>query len=255
MTDYPADRTAIVTGVASERGIGRTTAELLASRGWHLGLIDLDGERTAELASDLADRYGVKAAGVGVDVSQEEAVHAAIDQLEAQLPQVVGLANIAGVSSPDPYLEVTSQEWHRVIDVNLHGVHYVTQKVARGMADRSVGRIVSISSVSAQRGGGTYSKTAYSTAKAGLIGFTRSLARELGPHHITVNAIAPGPVDTDIMGGTLTDERKAGMVSDLVLDRIGTPADIAHAIAFLFSEEASFITGQTLNVDGGHYMH
>lgn len=249
------ERTAIVTGAASARGIGRSTATLLAERGWSVGILDIDGAGAQELASELSTRYSVPAAAVGVDVGDEAAVRTALDQLEAQLPPIEALANIAGVSSPVDYLELTSEEWHRVININLNGVHYVTRRVVESMVRRRSGSVVSISSVSAQRGGGTYSKTPYSVAKAGLLGLTRSLARELGPYAITVNAVSPGPVDTDIMGGPLTPERRAGMVDDLLLDRIGAPRDIAATIAFLFSEDARYITGQTINVDGGMYMH
>lgn len=168
---------------------------------------------------------------------------------------MVALVNLAGVSSPVPYLEVTAAEWDRVISINLTGVHYATKRVTETMVKNRIGRIVNISSVSAQRGGGTYSKTPYSASKAGVIGFTRSVARELGEYGITVNAISPGPIDTDIMGGTLTEERKAAMAQDLLTSRIGSPRDIAAAIHFLISDDAGYITGQTLNVDGGLYMH
>jgi 2-hydroxycyclohexanecarboxyl-CoA dehydrogenase len=168
---------------------------------------------------------------------------------------VVALVNLAGVASPVSYLDVTPEEWQRVIDINLNGVHFSTRRAVESMVTRGVGRVVSLSSVSAQRGGGTFSKTAYSAAKAGVIGFTRSVARELGQQGITVNAVSPGPIDTDIMGGTLTEERKTAMAADGVLPRIGTPRDIAAAIAYLISEDAGFVTGQTLNVDGGLYMH
>jgi NAD(P)-dependent dehydrogenase (short-subunit alcohol dehydrogenase family) len=255
MTTFPDLKTVIITGATSPRGIGRATADLLASSGWNVGIIDLDEAECKNLANELSSRYGIQAYGAAADVADEVMVRAAIDQVENNLPQIVALANIAGVSSAVGYLELTSQEWHRVLNVNLHGVHYVTHRVVETMVRHGVGRIVSISSVSAQRGGGTYSKTPYSVAKAGLIGLTRSLARELGPHNITVNAIAPGPIDTDIMGGTLSEERKAALVEDLVVTRLGTTADIASAIRFLLAEEAGYISGQTLNVDGGLYMH
>jgi NAD(P)-dependent dehydrogenase (short-subunit alcohol dehydrogenase family) len=142
-----------------------------------------------------------------------------------------------------------------VLRVNLDGVHHVTRSVVDSMIRTGVGRVVSVSSVSAQRGGGTYSKTPYSVSKAGVIGLTRALARELGPHGITVNAIAPGPIDTDIMGGALSEERKAELVADLLVNRVGTADDIAAAISFLVAPESGYITGQTLNVDGGLYMH
>jgi NAD(P)-dependent dehydrogenase (short-subunit alcohol dehydrogenase family) len=252
---FHTERTVVVTGAASPRGIGRTTANLLAARGWHVGVIDLENAASKAVAREIAETHGVRAHGVGADVSDEASVRRAVDELEAELPQLVGLANIAGVASPVPYLDLDSDEWNRVLSINLNGVHYVSRRVAESLVQSRVGRIVSISSVSAQRGGGTYSKTPYSVSKAGVIGLTRSLARELGPYGITVNAISPGPIDTDIMGGTLTDERRAAMAADLVVGRIGTPDDVAAAVAFLLSEETGFISGQTLNVDGGLYMH
>ena len=255
MTAFPESRTVVITGAVSPRGIGRATADLLAAQGWNIGIVDLNDGDCKALAQDLTDRHGVQAHGAGADVSDEERVRAAIDEIEANLPQIVALANIAGVSSPVPYLELEPAEWHRVININLNGVHYVTRRVAESMVQSRVGRIVSLASVSAQRGGGTFSKTPYSVAKAGVIGLTRSLARELGPYEITVNAISPGPIDTDIMGGTLTDERKAAMAEDLLVNRVGSTHDVASAISYLISEDASFVTGQTLNVDGGLYMH
>ena len=255
MTDFPDSRTALLTGAASPRGIGRATAHYLAERGWNIGIIDLDASAAVAVAAEISEEHAVKAAGAGANVAVESQVRAAIDDLESRLPQVVALINIAGVSSPVPYLEVTADEWNRVIDINLNGVHYATRRAAESLVKNGVGLIVSLSSVSAQRGGGSYSKTPYSAAKAGVIGFTRSVARELGYDGVTVNAISPGPIDTDIMGGTLTDERKTALAADGVLPRIGTPRDIAAAIAYLISEDAGFVTGQTLNVDGGLYMH
>lgn len=254
-TDFPADRTAIVTGAVSPRGIGHATVNLLARAGWSVGVIDVDDAASKALAAELRADHGVRAYGVGADVADEARVRVAVDELEAQLPQLVAVVNVAGVSSPVPYLELDSEEWNRVIGINLNGVHHVSRRVSESLARNGIGRIVNISSVSAQRGGGTFSKTPYSVAKAGVIGLTRALARELGPYDVTVNAIAPGPIDTDIMGGTLTDERKAAMAADLLVNRVGTVDDIASAIEFLVSPRSGFITGQTLNVDGGLYMH
>jgi NAD(P)-dependent dehydrogenase (short-subunit alcohol dehydrogenase family) len=255
MDNFPAERSAIITGAGSQRGIGRATAHRLAREGWSVGVLDVDGTAVKELADELAQQHGVQAAGAGVDVGDPAAVRAVIAELESALPPIVALANVAGVSSPTPYLELEDAEWERVLRINLDGVHHVTRAVVDSMIRVGVGRIVSVSSVSAQRGGGTYSKTPYSVSKAGVIGLTRALARELGPHGITVNAIAPGPIDTDIMGGTLTEERKAELVADLVVNRVGTTNDIAAAISFLVAEESGYISGHTLNVDGGLYMH
>lgn len=252
---FPEERTAIITGAVSERGIGRATVNYLAENGWNIGIIDLDDAACKSVAASVAAEFGVKAHGVGANVGDEASVRKAIDELEAELPQIVALANVAGVSSPVGYLDVTPEEWNRVLNINLNGVHYATRRVAETMVKNRIGRIVNISSVSAQRGGGTFSKTAYSVAKAGVIGLTRSTARELGPYDITVNAISPGPIDTDIMGGTLSEDRKDELVKDLVVNRVGSTRDIAAAIHFLISEDTGYISGQTLNVDGGLYMH
>jgi NAD(P)-dependent dehydrogenase (short-subunit alcohol dehydrogenase family) len=253
--DDQIERSAIVTGAASPRGIGRATALLLAKQGWSIGILDIDERGGQKLAEEITSSYSVKSYAAVADVAHEDQVRSAIDELEAALPPLAGLANIAGVSSPIPYLELTGEEWHRVININLNGVHYVCRRVAESMVRHGYGRIVSVSSISAQRGGGTYSKTPYSVAKAGVIGLTRALARELGPYGITVNAVAPGPIDTDIMGGPLTPERRAAMIDELLVNRVGVPGDVATAIAFLMSQDAGYISGHTLNVDGGLYMH
>jgi 2-hydroxycyclohexanecarboxyl-CoA dehydrogenase len=171
--------------------------------------------------------------------------------VEAGLPPIVGLANLAGISSPVPFMDETVEGWDRVFAINTRGTFIVTQRVLRGMIERKSGRVVSVSSVSAQRGGGTYSKVAYSASKAAIIGFTRALAREVGEHGITVNAVAPGPIDTDIIGGTLTEERKAAMAADTLLGRVGTREEVAALIAFLLGDDAGWITAATYDINGG----
>jgi NAD(P)-dependent dehydrogenase (short-subunit alcohol dehydrogenase family) len=136
----------------------------------------------------------------------------------------------------------------------MRGTFLVTRRVVPGMLERGLGRIVSVSSVSAQRGGGTYSKVAYSAAKAAVIGFTRALAREVSPLGVTVNCIAPGPVDTDIMGGTLTEERKQEMTAGMPVGRVGTVGEIAALLAFLCGEDAGYITAATYDINGGLQM-
>jgi 2-hydroxycyclohexanecarboxyl-CoA dehydrogenase len=249
------EQTAVLTGAASPRGIGRATAHHLAEQGWNIGIIDLDRDASEQVAAEIRDQHGVQAVGAGANVADETAVRAAFDTIEAALPPIAALVNLAGVSSAHAYLDLPEGEWHRVLSINLDGVHFASLRAAQSMVRNGYGRIVNLSSVSAQRGGGTFSKTPYSVAKAGVVGLTRGMARELGHQGITVNAISPGPIDTDIMGGTLSEERKTAMAADGVLPRIGTPRDIAAAIAYLISEDAGFVTGQTLNVDGGLYMH
>ena len=249
--NFPSNRTAVLTGAASARGIGRATADRLASEGWHIAILDIDGSAAEEAAADIAQRHGVQAIGVATDVSDETSVDAAIGRIEAELPPIVALANLAGISSPTEFMQETKEAWERVFAVNMTGTFLVTQRVLHGMIDRKVGRVVSISSISAQRGGGTYSKVAYSASKAGIIGFTRALAREMGEHGITVNCIAPGPVDTDIMGGALTEERKRDMSKDILVGRVGTVDDMAALIAFLVGPDAGYITAATYDINGG----
>src|SRR5215207_1148340 len=232
----PTERTAVVTGGASPRGIGRATADRLARDGWSVAILDIDGDAAKLAAAEVAD---------------ENSVHAAIAQVESALPPIIGLANIAGVSSPTEFLDVTPAEWDRVFNVNMRGTFLVTQRVVPAMIAAGVGRIVSVSSISAQRGGGTYSKVPYSASKAAVIGFSRALARELGPRGITVNCVAPGPIDTDIMGGTLTEERKAALGADSMVGRVGTVAEVAALLAFLLGEDAGFITAATYDINGG----
>jgi 2-hydroxycyclohexanecarboxyl-CoA dehydrogenase len=249
MTD--SGRTAVLTGAASRRGIGRATADRLAGEGWAVAVLDVDAEEARAAAAEIGGARGVPALGVGVDVSDESAVDAAIAEVEATLPPIVGLANLAGIASPVPFMNETVEGWDRVFAINMRGTFIVTQRVMRGMIERRRGRVVSVSSVSAQRGGGTYSKVAYSASKAAIIGFTRALAREVGEHGITVNAVAPGPIDTDIMGGLLTDERKAAMSADTLLGRVGTREEVAALIAFLLGDDAGWITAATYDINGG----
>ncbi len=250
-TTWPSERTAVLTGAASERGIGRAAAALLAEQGWAVAILDIDGDQAAAAAGDIAERFGVPTLGVGTDVSDEESVAAAVDAVESSLPPVVGLVNLAGISSPTPFMEETRQAWDKVFAVNMTGTFMVTQRLLTGMIERQLGRIVSVSSISAQRGGGTYSKVAYSASKAGIIGFTRALAREMGEHNITCNAVSPGPVDTDIMGGPLDQERKASLSKDVLMGRVGSVRDIAALIAFLMGPDAGYITAATYDINGG----
>lgn len=250
---FPNCRTAVVTGVGAPRGIGRVVARQLAAEGWAIGLVDVDPQGAEEIEAELSPVAIVKA--VATDISSPESVTAAFEAIDAHLPPVVGLVNLAGIPSPVPLLELSMQDWDRVMAVNVTGSFLMLQAAARRMVDVGVGRIVNVSSITAFDGGGTFSKGGYAAAKAAVLGLTRGAARELGLHGITVNCIAPGPIDTDIMGGPLTDERKDAMAADIPVGRVGTPSDIAAAISFLLSAESGFMNGATIQVDGGKYMH
>jgi 2-hydroxycyclohexanecarboxyl-CoA dehydrogenase len=248
---FPAERTAVITGAASPRGIGRAAADRLARDGWSIAVLDLDGEAAGRTAAEIGGNRSVAALGVAADVADPDSVEAAIARVEGDLPPIIALANVAGVSSPVDFLDVTIAEWDRIFDINMRGAFLVTRRVVPAMLAAGVGRIVSVSSSSAQRGGGTYSKVPYSASKAALIGFSRALARELGPNGITVNCVAPGPIDTDIMGGTLTEERKAEMGADNMVGRVGTVAEVAALITYLLGPDAGYITAATYDINGG----
>jgi 2-hydroxycyclohexanecarboxyl-CoA dehydrogenase len=251
---FPEQPTAIVTGAASPRGIGRATAHRLAQDNWAVAIFDLDADASAAVAAEVAEQHGVPTLGLGVDISDEAAVDAAVATVVDTLPQLVGLVNNAGVSSPIPFLEVTTEEWKRVMDVNVNGTFYVTRAAALVMAANRLGRIVNISSASAERGGGVYGRAAYSGSKAALLGIARTLARELGPYGITANSVSPGSIDTDIMGGRLSDERITTLLQELPVGRIGTVQDVAGVINFLLGREGGYLTGVTYDVNGGSHI-
>lgn len=251
---FPQERTAIVTGAASARGIGRATAHRLAEDGWSVAVIDLDPAASEAVAAEVAEQHGVATLGLGVNISDASAVADAVARIREQLPQVVGLVNNAGVSSPVPFLEVTPDEWRRVFEVNVFGTLTITHAVVPIMVENRLGRIVSVSSASAERGGGVYGRTAYSASKAAILGMSRTLARELGEYGITANSVSPGSIDTDIMGGPLTEERKQFLLQELPVGRIGTVQDVAGVINFLLGPEGGYITGATYDVNGGSHI-
>ena len=253
-TAFPSRRTAVVTGVGAPRGIGRVVARRLAQEGWSLALLDVSAPGVAEVTAEL-EATGATVAGITADVADPASVAAAFERVDAELPPVVALVNLAGVANPTPLLELTLEEWDRTMAVNATGSMLMVQAAARRMVEVGVGRIVTTSSITAVDGGGTFSKSAYAAAKAAVLGLTRGAARELGAHGITANAILPGPVDTDIMGGALTEERKAQMSAGIPVGRVGTPADIAAIVSFLVSEEAGFINGASYQVDGGKHIN
>ena len=250
-----SDKTAVVTGAGSKRGIGRATAHTLAAAGWNVAILDLDEASAKDAAHEVAEQNGVQAVGIGCDITDEASVDNALAALDGSVPPVGALVNNAGITSPTPFLEVSGEEWDRIFAVNVRGAYNITRRVAPGMAERGFGRIVFLASVSAERGGGVFGGVAYSAAKAAQLGFTRALARELGPHGVTVNAVAPGLIDTDITGGALEGERKTQLVAGIPVGRNGRVADVADLITYLCREETGYVTGVTYDVNGGSHIH
>jgi len=235
-------KTVVVTG--SARGIGRVIAEKFASLGASVVISDLDQQTVEAVAREL----GGSAAGFKADVTSREDVEALFDKVLEKFGRIDVVINNAGITRDTLMIRMDEKDWDMVLDINLKGAFLVTKTVARIMMKQRSGRIVNISSIVGITGNA--GQVNYSASKAGLIGLTRSAAKELAPRGITVNAVAPGYIATD-MTAALSDEAKEGFLGRVLIKRPGTPEDVASAVSFLASDEASYITGQVLSVDGG----
>ncbi len=249
-------RTAVVTGTSSLKGIGFHTALRYAQEGWAVAMLDINEEGARVAAAEVVAQVpGASVHAYGVDVASEESVKAAATAVkESGLPPVGALANIAGIPSPVPFLEVSLDLWHRVVDINLTGTFLMCREFLPQMLEGGYGRVVNMSSVSAQQGGGVFSKTPYSAAKAGVLGLTRGLAREMAEAQITVNAISPGAVDTDIRAGATNEENERRLSESVPMKRQAKPSEVAALVVWLSSEDAAYITGCTHNINGGSYI-
>jgi 3-oxoacyl-[acyl-carrier protein] reductase len=237
---------ALVTGAG--RGIGKAIALRFAHEGADIAVLDVhreSAEATAREVASLGRRAAVKVA----DVSDAQSVQAAVSEVVAELGRLDVLVNNAGIETRAPFLEIRPEDWRRQLDVNLSGTFYCTQAAARAMAQRGYGRIVNLSSVAGLIG--PIDLAAYGASKAGVIGLTRAAALDLADYGITVNAIAPGPIETELMLGAWTAEALRERPQHGAIARFGTVDEIAHTALFLAAPESGFITGITVPVDGG----
>jgi 3-oxoacyl-[acyl-carrier protein] reductase len=244
-------RVAIVTGAG--RGIGAAVAQRLAADGFAVGLLDLDEAAVKQGAEGIVADGG-KAVGVALDVSNAEQVESAVSRVADELGPPTVLINNAGITRDNLLFKMTEQDWDSVLGVHLRGSFLMTRAAQKHMTAQKWGRIVNLSSTAAL---GNRGQVNYSAAKAGLQGFTKTLAIELGKFGVTANAIAPGFIATDMTAATAErvgvsfEDFKAGAAQQIPVNRVGEPADIAHTVSFLVSEGAGFVSGQVIYVAGG----
>ena len=238
-------KTAFVTG--STRGIGLAVAQALYAAGARVSVVGRDPSRARDVAASLGER----ATGVACDGAREAEVTAAIAAAENALGPIDILVNNAGLTRDNILLRLSEQDWDAVLDANLKGAFHTTRAVVKGMMKRRAGRIINMTSIVGLTG--NKGQANYAASKAGLIGFTKSVAKEYASRNILANCIAPGFIETD-MTASLPDEARATLLEQIALGRLGRPDDIAGAVLFLASDLAAYITGQVLVVDGGMVM-
>ncbi len=242
------DRVALITGGA--QGIGKTIAEALAKEGAHVVLADvnLDG---AEQSAESIKENGGSASGVKLDVANAEDVQTVFNSIAKDLKPLDILVNNAGITRDGLMMRMKEDDWDRVLAINLKGGFLCSQQAVKQMMKQKRGSIVNIASIVGVMG--NFGQANYSASKAGLIGLTKTTAREVASRGITVNAVAPGFIDTE-MTRVLEENVKQKLIEQIPLARLGLPEDIAHCVAFLVSKQASYITGQVINVNGGMLM-
>ncbi len=248
------NRIAIVTGAGSKRGIGRAIALGLARQGADIIVCDINLDGAKKIAKEI-EKEGRKALALGCNVISEEDIKKVIEIALREFKKVDILVNNAGITQPVKVFDITKEDWDRIMNVNLRGTFLFSKAVLPVMMDKNYGRIINISSVSAKNGGGVFGGAHYCASKAGILAFTKVLAKEVSPLGITVNSISPGLVATDIRGGLENEEEQKKMSINIPCRRLGLPEEIAAAVCFLASKEAAYITGGDIDVNGGIYMN
>lgn len=245
------NKVAVITGAASARGIGKAMALVFAAHGARIAILDLNADAAAAAAKDIGPDH----LGLACNVTNKSDCERAAQAVRERFEQIDILVNNAGITQPLKIMDIQPANYEAVTDVSLRGTLYMSQAVIPFMRSRKTGAIICISSVSAQRGGGIFGGPHYSAAKAGVLGLAKAMARELGPDGIRVNCVTPGLIQTDITGDKLTPELRAEIVKGIPLNRLGDAVDVANACLFLASDLSSYLTGVTLDVNGGMLIH
>lgn len=238
---------AVITGAASKRGLGLATARLFAEHGATVAILDLDLAAAVAAAASIGPQH----VGMACDVTDLDGVQQVMDTLIAKWGRIDILVNNAGITRDGTLHKMTEEQWRSVVDVDLGGCFNMCRAVIEGMRERRFGRIVNISSVNGLSG--QFGQTNYAAAKAGVIGFTKALALEGASRNITVNAIAPGYTDTGMVAAVPQDALEA-VLAAVPVGRLGTPQEIARGVLYLVEDEAGFVTGATLSINGGKYL-
>jgi len=247
------NRIAIVTGGGSTpKGIGRTSAITLSREGAIVVVSDISAEG-AKATVEAIHAIGGEAVAIAGDVSSKKDMDYLSNTVIKKYGKIDILAHVAGITEPKKTMEMTNEQWKRIHLVNLEGTFNIVRAVLPYMVEKHYGRIVAIASEVGKRGGGLFGGSHYAASKAGVIGFIKTVAREVGPFDVTANVICPGLIETDIHNG-MTDERREELRKEVLLQRWGTAQDVANAVLFLSSDESSYITGEAMDVNGGHYI-
>jgi len=242
-------QTAIITG--SSRGIGRTTAEEFAKRGVNIIIVDINGGNAEIVAEEIKSRYGVETLGIKADISKSDDVKRLFDEAVKKFSKIEILVNNAGITRDNLLIRMKDEEWDAVLNINLKGAFLCSREAVKIMSKIKYGRIINLASVVAFMG--NPGQVNYSASKAGLVALTRTIAKEYASRGITVNAVAPGFIQT-AMTAQLPEKVKEEMLRMIPLERFGTTEDVANAIIFLALPESGYITGQVIHVNGGMYV-
>tara|TARA_R110002012_G_scaffold204323_1_gene374035 strand:- start:155 stop:928 length:774 start_codon:yes stop_codon:yes gene_type:complete len=253
------DKVCVITGAASPRSIGYATAELFAAHGARLAVPDIamDDDALAEISARISTRIGSPARiwGARCDIRSAEECRKAVESIVTQFGTIDCLVNCAGIVKSQSLKSITEADYDDILNVNLKGTFNICRSVLEVLTDRRSGSIVNLASVAAQRGGGLVGGAHYAASKGGVISLTKSIAREFGPSGIRANVVCPSMVETGMLDGNVTPEMFKEIVSAIPLKRAGRPSDIAGACLYLASDLSAYVTGATLDVNGGSHIH